>query len=88
MVSLMLSACGDVSVDGTTTLPPPATEAEMEVFCARYHEVKGQEDRWVELEKVSPAEIKGAMFRLINGPSEGYWADRETVEAFERRCES
>ena len=53
-----------------STLPAPATEAEMEVFCARYEEVKNQSDKWLELEKVAPVEIKGQLFRLANGPSE------------------
>lgn len=83
---LILVSCSGPAAD-TTTVPPPATEAEMEVFCARYHEVKNRSDRWAELEKVAPAEIKGALFRLANGPSENYWVDRDTVEGFEARCD-
>ena len=60
----------------------------MEVFCNRYDEVKDLAERWRELEEVAPAEIKGALFRLINGPSEKYWEDREAVETFEARCAS
>lgn len=86
-VLLILVSCSGSAADETTTVPPPATQAEMEVFCARFHEVKDQSDKWAELEKVAPAEIKGALFRLANGPSEGYWDDRETVEEFETRCD-
>ena len=63
------SACGGGETV-ESTLPAPATEAEMEVFCARYEEVKNQSDKWLELEKVAPVEIKGQLFRLANGPSE------------------
>lgn len=83
----LLASCSGSAADETSTVPPPATQAEMEVFCARYQEVKDRSDKWAELEKVAPAEIKGALFRLANGPSENYWVDRDAVEEFETRCD-
>ena len=82
---LMMIACG-----GETTAdaidPPAATPAEMEIFCGRYEEVKNLAEKWQELEKVAPPEIKGAFVRVGNGPSEGYWDDLAAAEEFVNRC--
>lgn len=84
--ALVISSCSGTATVGSTP-PQLATEAEMETFCTRYEEVKNQSDKWRELEKVAPNEIKGQLIRLANGPSENYWQDREVVEEFEQRCE-
>jgi len=82
---LILAGCGG-GIANDATIPPAATPAEVEIFCGRYEEVKNLAEKWQELEKVAPPEIKGAFFRVSNGPSEGYWDDLAAAEEFVNRC--
>ncbi len=73
-----------------STTPPPATPEEVEEFCNRYLEVRdeGWNSMMNSLIDVSPAEIRGPVVRIANGPGEDYWQDRRVIEDFVERCES
>ena len=89
VIALLIAACGSAENAGTT-IPPPATQAELDVFCEGYEEVRDVSigEQWEELLAVAPGEIHGELIRLTAGaPGESYWEDRETVEAFMKRCE-
>jgi hypothetical protein len=82
-------ACGGAETTVTTAQPQPATQAEMEQFCAKYDTVRSQS--WGEmtaaLVEVSPAEIKDEMSRTSQPPGETWAEDREAVEDFLDRCD-
>lgn len=86
VLALAVSACGAASVADTTP-PPPATEAEMEVFCERYEEVRDADyqTKYESLAEVAPEEIRGALVRAASNP--GPTEDDTTIEAFLERCE-
>lgn len=88
-LAMLVAACGGPSSSSTSTLPPAATAAEVEVFCERYDEAKGLSigEMWGEVLEVAPAQISGELVRLINGPSENFWDDKAVVDEFLGRCE-
>lgn len=87
-MAVLIAACGNGG-GSTSTTPPPATPEEVAVFCDRYAEVRDQD--WQSMMSglidVAPAEIRGSVVRIANGPSDGYWQDRRVVEEFMERCD-
>lgn len=86
-----LVGCADGGeAEAGTTIPPPPTDAEMMIFCEKYDTVR--ERSWDELTaalvEVSPAQIKGPMFRTSQPPGETWAEDKEAVEEFLRRCDT
>ncbi len=37
---------------------------------------------------LAPAEIRGSVVRIANGPGEDYGEDRDSIEEFMERCDS
>lgn len=87
-IFLLVAACGGPS-SSSTSEAPAATDAEVEVFCERYEQAKTLSfgEMLAEIEKVAPAQIRGELVRLINGPGEKFWDDKAVVDDFLRRCE-
>src|SRR5262245_49632429 len=85
-----LTSCTSADSAPTTGPPPPATEEEMEAFCAAYDEVRSQSfgEITAALVEVSPAEIQDQMIRTSQPPGDGWLEDRTAVEEFLDRCDS
>ena len=66
---MFVAACSQTATTDTT-LPPPATESEIEAFCARYEELRGlgYGAKYTALLYVAPAELEGFLFRMVNNP--------------------
>lgn len=85
-MAVVLTGCATTTADTTDT--PSATAEEMEIFCARHDEVKNLsfEEKHTALLEVAPAEIEPELFRLVNGPSDGWFEDGQAVDEFIERC--
>ena len=89
IAAVLFAACSGTN-DAATTLPAPATEAEMATFCAQYDvakDVGGIQELEMMLE-VAPAEIRPVLVRLTGSPSEGFWDDVAAYEEFTERCDT
>ena len=81
LLMILLAACGP-EVAGDTTAPPPATEAEIEVFCARHEKLRDLDygSKFMALLEVAPTELTGPLTRMVNNP--GRTDDDALVEEF------
>ena len=87
LVVLLVAGCKQAETMGSTG-PSPATESEMEVFCATWNEVRNRSfyESLTMLLEVAPEEIEAQITRQLDRDPATWSEDLDAIDKYTARC--